>query len=312
MDILQGVLSVFLVIAVGAAARRYGLIGESFIGSANSLCYYLLLPVLLFREIGKSNFHEAFDAQLILGGYAATIGTFLLAALFSRALATSPGERGAFIQGAFRGNLAYVGLPIVMNVVGNSGLQKAGIFLGFMTPLMNVLAVLALVLPHRNETGMVLERVGKVTGRIVTNPLILSSSLGIVWSLLKFPLPGLVDKTFATLSSATLPLSLLCLGGAFSLERAKSGFRLAVTAAAMKAVLVPALGLLAYRMMGVSGDDMRIGIIMLGCPTAVATYVMASQLEGDTDLAGTIVVFSTVASLFSITAWLYFLRATMG
>lgn len=64
--------------------------------------------------------------------------------------------------------------------------------------------------------------------------------------------------------------------------------------------------------MGVSGDDMRIGAIMLGCPTAVATYVMASQLEGDTDLAGTIVVFSSIASLFSVTAWLYFLRATMS
>lgn len=109
-----------------------------------------------------------------------------------------------------------------------------------MTPLLNILAVLALVLPHRNETGMILQRAGKVTGRIVTNPLILSSSLGVAWSLLKLPLPGLVDKTFATLSSATLPLSLLCLGGAFSLERAKSGFRLAATASAMKVVIVTA------------------------------------------------------------------------
>jgi hypothetical protein len=122
-------------------------------------------------------------------------------------------------------------------------------------------------------------------------------------------LKGFFGKTLSILSAATLPLSLLCLGGSFSFQRARSGFRLAATASAMKIVLLTGIGIAAYRWLGLAGDDLRIGAIMLGCPTAVVTYVMASQLKGDPELAGTIVIVSTAASAFTISGWLFFLRA---
>jgi predicted permease len=308
MDILQAVLPVFLVIAIGAAARRFRFLGDPFIDTANMLVYYLLLPALLFYKIGTSNFREAFNAPLVIGGYAATVATFLLAVFLSRALGISPAERGSFVQGAFRANLAYVGLPIVLSAAGDIGLRKGGILLGFMVPLLNSLAVVALILPHGDGKGRARENARRIGLQLVTNPLILSSFLGIVWSMLKFPLPGLVDNTLEILSSATLPLSLLCLGGSFSFERARSGFRVAALAAGMKTLLLTAIAVALYRWMGLSGQDLRVGVIMMGCPTAVITYVMASQLNGDTDLAGTIIVLSTATSAVTISGWLYVLH----
>ena len=308
MDILQAVLPVFLVIAIGAAARRFRFIGEPFIDTANMLVYYLLLPALLFYKIGTSNFREAFNAPLVVGGYAATLATFLLAVFLSRALGISPAERGSFIQGSFRANLAYVGLPIVLSAAGDIGLRKGGILLGFMVPLINSLAVVALIIPHGDGKGRAGENARRIGFQLATNPLILSCFLGIVWSMLKFPVPGLVDHTLSILSSATLPLSLLCLGGSFSFERARSGFRVAALAAGLKILLLTAFAVALYRWMGLSGQDLRVGVIMMGCPTAVVTYVMASQLNGDTDLAGTIIVLSTAASAVTISGWLYVLR----
>jgi malate permease and related proteins len=309
MDILQSVFPVFLVIAIGAAARRYRFIDEPFVQTANSLVYYLLLPALLFHEIGTSDFRQAFSGPLVIGGYVATVAVFLLAFPLSRRLGLSPGERGAFIQGAFRANLAYVGLPIVLNAVGGEGLRKAGVLLGFMVPLLNALAILALLLPHeQGKRGAGWTSLRHIAAQIATNPLILSSFLGIAWSMFRLPLPGLLGKTLAILSSATLPLSLLCLGGSFSFERARSGVRMAAAASAMKIVLLTGIGIAAYRWLGLAGDDLRIGAIMLGCPTAVITYVMASQLKGDPDLAATIIIVSTAASAFTISGWLFFLR----
>ena len=308
MNILQAVLPVFLVIPIGAAARRFRFIGEPFIDTANMLVYYLLLPALLFYKIGTSNFREAFNAPLVVGGYAATVATFLLAVFVTRGLEISPAERGSFVQGAFRANLAYVGLPIVLSVAGDIGLRKGGILLGFMVPLLNSLAVVALILPHGDGKGRARENARRIGLQLVTNPLILSSFLGIVWSMLKLPVPPLVDNTLEILSSATLPLSLLCLGGSFSFERARSGFRLAALSAGMKTLLLTAIAVALYRGMGLSGQDLRVGVIMMGCPTAVITYVMASQLSGDTDLAGTIIVLSTAASAVTISGWLYVLR----
>lgn len=309
MNILQAVLPVFLVIAIGAAARRFRFIGEDFIDTANRLVYYLLLPALLFYKIGTSNFREAFSAPLVLGGYAATLTTFLVAILLSRHLGITPGERGSFVQGAVRANLAYVGLPVVFSAVGDIGLRKAGILLGFMVPLINSLAVVALVTPHADGKGRGRENAAQVAYQLAVNPVLLSAFVGVLWSLWKVPLPALADRTLAIVSSATLPLSLLCLGGAFSFERARSGFRLAAVAAGMKLLLLTALAVAAYRWMGLAGDDLRVGVIMMGCPTAVVTYVMASQLKGDTNLAGTIVVVSTAASAATISGWLFLLNA---
>lgn len=308
MEILHAVLPVFLVIAIGAGARRFRFIGQEFIDTANALVYYLLLPALLFYKIGTSNFREAFNAPLVAGGYAATVATFLLATLLSRRLGVPPAAQGAFVQGAFRANLAYVGLPIVFSAVGDAGLRKAGILLGFMVPLLNILAVTALLLPHGTANGRK-ENLLRVLRQLATNPLILSSFLGIAWSGFALPLPRLVGNTLDILSSATLPLSLLCLGGSFSFQRARSGFRVAALAASMKILLLTAVGIAVYRWLGLSGEDLRVGAIMMGCPTAVVTYVMASQLGGDTDLAGSIVVVSTAASAVTITGWLVFLQA---
>jgi len=299
---------VFLVVAAGVVLRRYRFLDGGFIDAANSLVYYILLPALLFHEIGGTDFRQAFSGPLVVGGYAATLATFLLAFLASRALGLGPSETGAFVQGSFRANLAYVGLPIVFNAVGPAGLRKAGIFLGLIVPLLNGLSIVALMTPHGAGKGIATtaSRIGR---QIITNPIILACLAGIAWSVLKLPLPGMVDRTFRLLTPATLPLSLLCLGGSFSFERARKGFLIAALAAFLKGGVLTGIGIALSRWMGLSGDDLRIGAIMLGCPTAVVTYVMAARLRGDTDLAGTIVIVSTAASAVTITGWLFVLRA---
>jgi predicted permease len=309
LDILQAVLPVFLVIATGVVLRRYRFIDQGFIDAANALVYYILLPVLLFNEISATEFHEAFSGPLVIGGYAATLATFLLAFVLSGSLEIGPAERGSFVQGAVRANLAYVGLPVVFSAVGQAGLRKAGIFLGFIVPLLNALAVAALIIPHGSGRGKGRETAMRVLWQIATNPIVIACLAAIAWSVFKLPVPAMARRTLQLVSPATLPLSLLCLGGSFSLERARRGFALASLAAFLKLVFLTGLGLALYRWMGLSGTDLRIGVIMLGCPTAVVTYVMASQLSGDTDLAGTIVITSTAASAVTITGWLFALRA---
>ena len=225
----------FLVVAVGVVLRRYRFLDEGFIDAANSLVFYILLPALLFHEIGTTDFRQAFSGPLVAGGYVATIATFLLAFLLSRVLGLGPSETGAFVQGSFRANLAYVGLPIVFNAVGPAGLRKAGIFLGLIVPLLNGLSIVALMTPHgaEREEGIA-TTASRIARQIVTNPIILACLAGIAWSVLKLPLPGMVDRTFRLLTPTTLPLSLLCLGGSFSFERARKGFAVAAVAAFLK------------------------------------------------------------------------------
>ncbi len=84
---------------MGVVLRRYRFLDEGFIDAANSLVYYILLPALLFYEIGGTDFRQAFSGPLVAGGYVATIATFLLAFLVARVLGLGPSETGVVRPG---------------------------------------------------------------------------------------------------------------------------------------------------------------------------------------------------------------------
>ena len=56
-------------------------------------------------------------------------------------------------------------------------------------------------------------------------------------------------------------------------------------------------------------DHLGIGILIAGTPAATANYIMADQLKGDAELAGTIVMFSTLLSAITYTIALLILRS---
>ncbi len=76
----------------------------------------------------------------------------------------------------------------------------------------------------------------------------------------------------------------------------------------MKNLLLPFVALLIFHFSGLRGVDLMIGVIMMGAPTAVITYVFAYQLKGDPPLASTIVVISTLISVITIIFWIFFMH----
>ena len=72
----------------------------------------------------------------------------------------------------------------------------------------------------------------------------------------------------------------------------------------IKLVLYPALIYLSLGMFGVSGVERQFVVLIYATPTAVVSAVMAQEMKGDEQLAAAIVIGTTVASLFTISAWL--------
>ena len=70
---------------------------------------------------------------------------------------------------------------------------------------------------------------------------------------------------------------------------------------------VVAFGLLI--LLGVEGIDLGIGILIAATPAATANYIMAQELRGDAELAGSIVMLSTLASAVTYTIALFLLRS---
>lgn len=306
LDIASIVLPVFVVIALGTLLRRLGLIDETFLHQANRLVYFVGLPLLLFHKIGGADFNASFNGALVAGTSIAIACGFALSYGYAALRRYPPATRGAFSQGAFRGNLAYVGLAMVFNAYGEEGLTRAGILMGFLVPVLNFFAIVALLLPRAaGEAG----RSGICWWRqVALNPLIVASFAGIAWSLAALPFPAVVDRSLAIVTGLTLPMALLAIGGTFSLARLRGDLVRAGLATALKVGGMPLLAALLLGTLGVRGLDLAIGILMSAAPTATATYIMAQQMRSDTELAGSIIMLSTLLAAPGYAVTLFLLR----
>ena len=301
------VLPIFLVIGLGTLLKQLRLFDEAFLQQTNRLVYVVFLPLLLFYKIGKADFSSFFNAPLVIGSILVIVIGFALSYFYAKKRQYQPTIRGSFCQGSFRGNLAYIGLAICLNAYGEEGLTKAGILMGFLVPVLNLFAILALLLPHQNRDE---EKPQNLIAQTILNPLIIASFLGIIWSFWNLPIPLIIDRSINITTGLALPLALLAIGGGFSFEQIKGDLKLAGLASTIKLALLPLLALLLLVPLGVTGSDLGIGILMAGTPAATATYIMAQQMKGDAELAGSIVMLSTLASAFSYTILLLLLKST--
>lgn len=301
------VLPVFLVIGLGFSLKRTGLVKSEFLFELNRFIYYVALPALLFFKIATADFYASFNGVLLGVLIAGIVLTFLLTYGYGKYRNYSPGVQGAFCQGAFRGNLAYVGLAIIYSAYGESGFAVAGILLGFLVPIMNCLSVVALILPRKQESQLELGMAFWFR-QILSNPLIIASFVGVMWSFLEIPLPEIVSRALSILTGMSLPLALVAIGASFSFRKLRGDLGLAALSAGIKIIVMPVFVAGGLLCLDVGGQELGIGVILAGTPTATAAYIMAQQMKSDAELSGAIIMLSTMFSLVSYTLALYLLQ----
>jgi len=296
--ILDSVLPVFLLIALGALLRRRGLTDHAFLAAGDRLIYFVFFPLLLFWKIGGAPAPEAAPWRLWAAGAGAIVGMWLLTLLLIALLRIPPARAGSFSQAAYRFN-TYVALAVVFNAQGDAGAARLGELLAVAIPLCNVLAVMTLIWFSRRPADHG-ARTRLTLLALVRNPLILGCAAGMLWSRLLPPWPTAVDNTLRLASSLTLPLALLSIGGSLTFAGLRGRLGTAALATLLKVAVLPLLGWWALRLAGVTGPDALTAMLFFAMPASTAMYVLARQLDGDGDLSSAIIVLSTLASFVSL------------
>lgn len=307
LDILHIVLPVFLVIGLGFSLKRTNLVNGDFLFQLNRLIFYVALPALLFHKISAADFSASFNPFLLIGMFVSVVMVFGISYMYTVLRKYPPEARGAFCQGAFRGNLAYIGLAIVFNAYGEEGFAVAGILVGFLVPVFNLLAVIALLLPRKDGEHSLGTAFWMY--QFIFNPLIIACFVGTMWSFLGFSVPQIVDKALDIVTGMSLPLALIAIGASFSPQKLKGELIKAAFSAGIKIVWMPLLTLFILMILGVRGTELAIGVLLAATPTATTAYIMAQQLKSDAELTGAIIMLSTLLSVFTYSIFLFMLSA---
>lgn len=296
---------VFIIVAIGYLSKKIKIINENFVDITSKFVFSVSLPAFIFLKIIELDLSKALAIDQIIYIYSATIISFIFVWILSIPFIKDGKERSSFIQGAFRGNFAIIGLAIISNLFGREALGEATIILAFLLPLYNVLAVIALTVPLRKEKKMDIK---STLIEILFNPLILAVIFALPFSYFKIRVPALAEITGTFLSDLALPLALIGIGGSLNFENMKKASNLAFTSSAIKLVAIPLLFTLGAFLLDYRGKDLGIMFVLFGCPTAIVSFIMAESMGANSKLAGNIVLITTLGSVFTIALGILILK----
>ncbi|MBA4138713.1 MAG: AEC family transporter [Opitutus sp.] len=304
MLVLNALAPTFLIIALGAWMQKIGFVSPGFLREANRITYWLGLPALLFSQL-VSSLHDAAGAEsLLVAMFLTTAAMTLLGYLVGWMLRVPGATMGTFVQGAFRGNLAFVGLPIVFALPdvplagSNLTLHEAAVIAVAPTMVLyNVAGVVVLTISqHSFGTRMI----WPVVKQLAVTPPLLATLAGIGFVAMSWKLPFAISRGLEALGEMALPLGLLGVGGSIVTAKLNGALRVPLGSALLKSWASALVGLLASRMCGLDRPEEVLVMILAAAPTAIISYSMALEMKGDGELASTTIALSVVASLVSL------------
>lgn len=294
-----------LMLFLGILFKRVGFVDDHFIGIASKLVFKVSLPALLFFSIVQADHDLSKSADLVIFGISGNFLFFLVSGWLIRYLVPNQANHGVVLQGGYRSNAAIIALAYVVNAYGAEGMAKAALYVGMLTTLYNIEAVFALRTKSQNDSFIA--STTKLIHGIVTNPLILAIAAGYIVSLSGLHLPEVVSKAGHYFANMTLPLALICSGGALSLRSLSQERNDAWIATFLKLVACPILLTFSGFLYGFRGLDLGILFLTSSSPTAAASYVMARAMGKNAELAANIIVLTTLISLVTSTVGIFLL-----
>ena len=302
VSILNSVVPIFAVIALGNLLRRFQVIDDTFIAVSDRLIYYIFFPALLFWKIGKPAAGATIETRLIFAVLCAVLIVFVMSLIYVKLVGMPDYAVGSFAQGSFRFS-TYIGMAVMLADLGEDGLRQFGVLIGFVIPFINVLAVTILIW-FSGESYAWPRKAAMLVKATLLNPFIAACMLGILYSKLNTPFPVFVDNALGLVSLAALPLALVSIGGSLTLTKLQGHLKYASAAAMFKLVILPVVGYFCLQLFGVSGMPFKIAMIFFALPTSPASYILSAQLNSDVDLATAAIVVSTLLSIGSLSATL--------
>ena len=300
---LEIVLPLFLLLAVGYCIKLTGIMNETSVRQTNNMIFKVFLPLLVFFNIYKTDLTSSFDMSLLLFAVVGVLLQFIISLCLVILLEHDNARRGVMLQGMFRSNFVLFGIPISTALFGDSAAGLASILIAVIIPLYNMLAVVSLESFNGKKPSL-----WKILVGILTNPLIIASAAGILFVVFHIPLPTVLYKTVSDLSIIATPLAFVILGASFSFgETGRCVRDLCITLGA-KLVTYPLLFIALAILMGFRDAHLAVLLTVFGSPIAVSSFTMAQQMGGDDKLAGQLVVFSSLLSVFTMFLFIFGLK----
>lgn len=307
LHIITIIAPVFLVIAAGYLSVRAKLLTDDMVDGLMRFAILIAVPCLLFRAIATMDLGTAFDWRLMLSFFGGATICFIMTGLLARRFfSRQPGEAVSVGFTALFSNVVLLGLPISARAWGEDQIAPLFAIVSVNAPFCYLLGITAMEW-LRSDGRSWPETTVVVVKAMFRNSLMIGIGLGFLVNFSGLSVPVIVGDGVALLAGAALPVALFSLGGLLTRYRFSENVAEASMVSAVSLVLQPALALLCCTLLALEPALTAMIVLMAAMPTGLNGYLFANLYQRGQGTAASVVLLTTLLSVFSLSIWLWWL-----
>ena len=281
--------TVFPLFAMVMVGFLYARKTDSDMGVANRINIDIFVPALIFSVMASKSFDLLSYLDLMLGTLLMVIGSGLLALPVCKWLGVSP---QIFAPPTMFNNCGNLGLPLALLAFGEAGLSAA------------IAMFLVSTLLHFSLGVYILHDKAQLRP-LATNPMVMATAAGLVWSLSGWTLPVWTSTPIDMLGQISIPLMLFALGVRMTdvdFADWRSGLFWGLYGPLTGFMVAYPFALLA----GLSSEHTAYFVLFSVLPPAVLNFMLAERYKQAPHTVASIVLLGNIASLAVVPVALFF------
>lgn len=267
------------------------------------------LPALLFKALSQQSTKRLLNFDLLMAYALGSLTLLVIGIVFRYFIQRKDLQEAAILtMGMTISNSAFMGFPIAEQIINETARSTLAVYVSvenlIMLPLLLTFAELGDQTPKNGFS--ILKGIIK---RLMTNPLIISISAGVLFSMFELHLPQPISHALTMLSGASAPVALFYIGCTLA------GLRLTGMGKDISSIIFGKLilhPLAVYSMLLIlsfSNPMLKQAAVINASMPMFSIYPLISQKYGYQDLCAAAMVATTVISFFTITSLLWIIQS---
>lgn len=299
-DIFLKTLPFFALIGLGYWAGRTRFFTEEATAYLTKFVFYFALSAMIFRFAATLELADILDWTFVTAYLAATLTVYLFATAVAMIRRLPVAEAAVEAQCAVIGNIGFLGIPMLALLLGPEAV--APIIMMLAVDLIVFSSLIVILITGSRGGGLSLAILGTVLMGLVKNPMIVSITLGLVWSYFALPMPAPADEFLTLLGAAATPGALFAIGASLASKSAER-MSVAIWISGCKLFIHPAaIAVAALVIWPVEPFAAKVMIASAALPVAGNIFILAQHYQVAPQRVSASILVSTTLSVVTVAA----------
>ena len=286
-------IGIFLILII------FGILDEHSLGSVSKLVMRMALPAYIFINTAEGATRQGLAESLLVIPLAIALYLmlFLLSLLLEKVFHLKGNRGHVFRAIVMFGNVGFMGIPLVVELYPDTALLYISLFTILDQGLFWTYGV-SLTKPVSEQK----EKISLKNLKNLLSPALVAIVGATVLVLLNIHLPKLLTTTLSKLGTASMPLSLLYIGGMLSMTDVRKVLRCGELYAeiGLKMLVLPIVFFLVMKLCQVPADMAGTMTFLTGLPAINMVAMLSKNNGSDGDYAVCAVMMTTLACLVTL------------